>query len=186
MKEMVAFHEAAHIAVTLNSCVRERIQSARVFELNGQWFGECVIAYEGTRLSAAEMVASLGVDVAGPLVQLLLHPDTVPTEVREAVEQNKGLLAASWWLLVNKPKVQFNWGLDMNFWLNQRKWNENLALERYYETETVVHRWLADEGTQDALKNIVNLLNTHDALSRDALLAINIDGFPPLDLPSYL
>lgn len=179
--ETTAIHEAGHVCAVLALPIREAIHHARIFEVNGKWFGDTTVDYAKVELPRDVLDrCDFAKSIAGPLIQLKLKRESVTEEVRGPVEKY-GFLDGIWWIYENAPKTKMNWHTDIQTWINARRF-QIPNWQRYYDVEKAVINW-GDRGETIAqINETAKLLSAILVLDSITLLSIDLTKIPSLQI----
>lgn len=187
MKTAVATHEASHLCAILKTPIRECILEARIFQGADGWRGDCRVDSKCLPGIDKNGVYDFAKNIAGPIGQIQLFPDTIPIAIAEAIKIRGGLLSGYWWIYNNLPDTKVNWHSDMATWLKWRKFTPpEFDLHGFYETEKQMWSWIGNPLTRSGIQEIADRLIANEQLGRNQLLEINLNDVPIPVLPSSL
>jgi hypothetical protein len=188
-KEVVAKHEAGHALVVLATPLRPYMVEAQIFDSGGEWQGKVRIDADAATAAKVDphCVYDFAKAIAGPLAQIAYHQDSIPSALRDTINQCGGLLLAARYIKTNNVRgCDVQWWPDLKAWLSFIHYHPHFKGADFLDVESGVVGFLKDPSVDQSLHALAQMLTNQEHLGRNELLAHTLAGVPPLVLPQRL
>lgn len=185
-KLVAAMHETGHALCILALPIWEHLEHLKIYKCGGQWLGQCKLSVE-IQMDAIGNVFEFAKNIAGPVAQIEVFPESVDPDLASLMRANGGLLGGLKAALQNSPSLCTNWKTDIADWLAFCTMDECVQLP-FQQIEGRITRFFKDDSVRTCLQQLAHQLLDLEFLDRDALRWYQgkIPKMHPHELPSSL